>query len=78
MKTCVVVYSNAGKAYAFAQTIAQERRADLMRIEPKFDVQGFLKYAYWGFKASFKRSVALKPDTVDFSVFDHLDRKSVV
>lgn len=72
MKTCVVVYSNAGKAYAFAQTIAQDRQADLMRIEPKFDVQSFLKYVYWGFKASLKRSVSLKPDTVDFSVFDHL------
>ena len=72
MKTCVVVYSNAGKAFAYAQKIAQNKQAEVLRIQPRIDFKGFMRYVYWGYKASLKRSVSLKPDTIDLSDIEQL------
>lgn len=72
MKTCVVVYSNGGKAFAYAQEIAQNKQADVLRIQPRINFKGFIRYVYWGYKASLKRSVSLKPDTIDLSNVDQL------
>jgi hypothetical protein len=70
MRTCVVVYSNAGKALAYADELAQNWQAEVLRIEPRIDFKGFMKYVYWGYKASFKRSVFLKPDKFDLKDVD--------
>ena len=72
MKTCVVVYSNAGKAFAYAQEIAQNKQAEVLRIQPRIDFKGFVRYVYWGYKASLKRSVSLKPDTINLSDIEQL------
>ena len=67
MKTCVVVYSCTGKALAYAQEIAQKIQVDVVRIEPKINFKGLMRYAYWGYKASLKRSVSLKADSIALS-----------
>ena len=41
MKQIVVVYSHSGAAYAYAEAFAKQHNADLFRIQPKFEPQGF-------------------------------------
>jgi len=72
MKHIVVVYSHSGKALALAQTYAKEHNADLHRIEPKFDPQNFFAYVWFGYKATFRKSVKLKEDHINLKHYDHM------
>ncbi len=72
MKELVIVYSNTGKGFQRAVALAQEKGADLHRIEPVLDPKGFWAYPYWGYKASLHRSARLKRDTLNLSDYDQV------
>jgi len=72
MKHIVVVYSHTGKAYALAETYAKKHNADLFRIEPKFEPQGFFAYVWFGYKATLKRPIKLKEDHVNLKHYEQM------
>ena len=71
-KELTVVYSNSGKAYALAQTYAQEHQTDLLRLKPGFDPKSFLRYPYWGYKALYKKPVKLKQVNPDLKAYERI------
>lgn len=72
MKQIVVVYSHTGVAFALAQAYAQKHNADLYRIEPKFEPQGFLAYPWYGYKAIFRKPIKLKEDHINLKHYEHM------
>jgi menaquinone-dependent protoporphyrinogen IX oxidase len=70
-KTLIIVYSNSGKTFAYAQIMADKMQADIERIHPKHNPKSFLKFFYFGFKARSQKTVELLPLTKRLSEYDH-------
>lgn len=72
MKQIVVVYSHSGSAYAYAEAFAKQHNADLFRIEPKFEPQGFFTYVLRGYQATFRKPVKLKEDHINLKHYEQM------
>lgn len=70
-KTLIIVYSNSGKTFAYAQIMADKMQADIERIQPKHNPKSFLKFIYFGFKAASQKTLKLHPLTKQLSDYDH-------
>ncbi|MEI7667505.1 MAG: hypothetical protein WCI62_00740 [Erysipelotrichaceae bacterium] len=70
-KTLIIVYSNSGKTFAYAQIMADKIQADIERIRPKHNPKSFLKFIYFGYKAAFQKTVELLPLTKKLSDYEH-------
>jgi hypothetical protein len=70
-KSLIIVYSNSGKSFAYAQRMADKMQADIERIQPIRNPKSFLKFIYFGFKAASQKTVELFPLTKKLTEYDH-------
>jgi len=70
-KTLIIVYSNSGKTFAYAQIMADKMQADIERIQPKHNPKSFLKYFYFGFKSASQKTIKIHPLTKQLTDYDH-------
>lgn len=72
IKKLVVYYSLEGNTKFIAESIADEIKADIFKLEPVKDIEnsGFVKYLLGGSQVMFKKTPQLKTITQDIEDYD--------